>query len=156
LKRFLFVFVAILVLPLSMAALDDAEAYYTHDNSNTSGGNSLDISGNNNDGTLNGGVTTGVSGIINEAYSFDGVDDYVNYSQRAPQSSTQPFSYSIWFKHNNLGSDIYGFLMQRREGSFPRWWFRDGLMEIGLKKAPTSCSCETAMIMMMGIGITPY
>lgn len=44
---------------------------------NESSGDLLDVTSNNNDGTLYGGVTQGASGIVGGAYDFDGTDDYV-------------------------------------------------------------------------------
>jgi len=51
--------------------------YYSMDNADVSGSTILDLTPNNNDGTIN-GATTGVTGILNEAFSFDGVDDEVD------------------------------------------------------------------------------
>ncbi len=45
---------------------------------NETSGDALDVTSNNNDGTLNGGVTQGVTGQVDGAYDFDGEDDYIN------------------------------------------------------------------------------
>ena len=54
----------------------DLEAGYLF---NESSGDLLDVTSNNNDGTLNGGVTQGETGIVDGAYSLDGNDDYVEF-----------------------------------------------------------------------------
>lgn len=44
----------------------------------TSGSTAFDLSGQGNDGTLNGGTVQGVTGVAGTAYDFDGVNDYVS------------------------------------------------------------------------------
>jgi hypothetical protein len=64
-------------------------------------GNANDSWGTNN-GTCTGGtcptLTTGVKGLVNTAYSFDGVDDWISCG--VPISSS--FSYSFWLNQRNL------------------------------------------------------
>ncbi len=67
-------------------------------------GNANDESGNNNHGTLKNGATFG-SGQVGQAFSFDGVDDYVE----APDSSLWAFGTSdltidLWANFQSLGS----------------------------------------------------
>jgi hypothetical protein len=60
-------------------------------------GNANDESGNGNNGTVNGAtLTTDRFGNANQAYSFDGVDDYIKI-QNSPNFLNQEYSVSIWF-----------------------------------------------------------
>lgn len=52
--------------------------YWSFNEEQTKNGWAVDLSGYGNNGSLKNGVSTGVSGQIGEAYSFDGSDDYVN------------------------------------------------------------------------------
>jgi len=77
-KYLLGLFVFLVLINSGFSALtDNITAYWTHDNANTAGTISIDVTGNGYNGTLYNGVTTGTIGIINESYSFDGIDDYV-------------------------------------------------------------------------------
>ncbi len=82
-------------------------------------GNANDESGNGNDGTVNGAtLTTDRNGILNSAYSFDGIDDVITSSLTNPLQSE--WSITFWYKSLNvtsnfqgqnvigLGSDMYG------------------------------------------------
>jgi hypothetical protein len=61
-------------------------------------GNANDESGNGNNGTVNGAtLTTDRNGKVNSAYSFDGVDDYIDLSD---WSIGGEISISAWVKHN--------------------------------------------------------
>ena len=60
-------------------------------------GNANDESGNGNNGTNNGAtLTTDRNGVTNQAYSFDGVDDYISILRNYQGS----FTTSIWFNSN--------------------------------------------------------
>lgn len=68
----------------------------TFDDADTESGTALDV-WNNNDGTIN-GATTGISGAnqtytTNEAYSFDGADDYIDIGNLISSGSQ---SFAIW------------------------------------------------------------
>lgn len=83
-------------------------AHYTLD------GNATDYSNCSNDGTVVG--TTVDNGVINQAYSFDGVDDYIIASSSLAQFSTlnQTYSFSFW-----INSDDYSArqsVLSKREG----------------------------------------
>jgi hypothetical protein len=79
-------------------------------------GNANDESGNGNNGTVNGAsLSTDRFGSVNKAYSFDGVDDYINLNKTLPSQ----FSISFWalvttYKtyiapgQNIIGSQIIG------------------------------------------------
>ena len=69
--------------------------------------NSLDSSGNGNDGTNNGGIQN-VTGVVNGAYGFDGVDDYVEVGDIdiSPfDGSSSEMTLSTWIKLNNISSE---------------------------------------------------
>jgi len=64
-------------------------------------GDANDLSGNNNNGSVNGAtLTTDRFGITNSAYSFDGVDDYIEVPY-SPSLKTQLISISAWAYPNN-------------------------------------------------------
>ncbi|WP_414837352.1 LamG domain-containing protein [Candidatus Nanosalina sp. VS9-1] len=70
-----------------------------HDDSAT------DYSGNNNHGTLNGGVTTGIAGKAGlQAMSFDGSDDSIDIPDQL-LSNGSSLTLSFWFKADTLGND---------------------------------------------------
>lgn len=76
---------------------------WTLDDRETQGGTTRDRSAYGRHGTLNGGVTTGVSGKIGEGFSFDGSDDIVNVGNNLPQSS--PLTICGWiYIDSNHGS----------------------------------------------------
>ena len=66
-------------------------------------GNANDESGNGNNGTVNGAtLTTDRFGIANMAYSFDGVDDYIQTNYLGiPGSNSR--SFSLWYFTNAFG-----------------------------------------------------
>jgi hypothetical protein len=74
---------------------------WTFDTSDTSSGTAIDIWGSNN-GSIN-GATTGASGAnqtytTNEAYSFDGANDYVNLQKTMPSNPDTSYSFALWVK----------------------------------------------------------
>jgi len=75
---------------------DDLQAYYTADNTPN------DALGNYN-GTLVNGATYG-SGIINQGFSLDGVNDYVDLGNNFDNDGTQAQSFSLWVKLNTLST----------------------------------------------------
>jgi hypothetical protein len=54
-------------------------------------------------GTLVNGATYG-TGKINNAFSFDGINDYVDLGFGYRRSKTEPFSYSFWASTNSLNT----------------------------------------------------
>jgi uncharacterized protein (TIGR02145 family) len=65
-------------------------------------GNAQDGSGNGNHGTVNGAtLTTDRFGNQNGAYSYDGINDYIQTSFSGPQGNS-PRTISIWFKTSQL------------------------------------------------------
>ena len=103
--RFFFVLLSFsLVLPFAAGALDDANGSYDFSDNNTVSGTLVDQAEQYN-GSLN-GVQTGVSGILNEAYSFDGNDDYVEFED-TDWSERDEFSVSIWAYFEDTSSNQY-------------------------------------------------
>jgi hypothetical protein len=61
-------------------------------------GNANDVSGNGNNGTVNGAtLTTDRFGNANGAYSFNGTSNYINIPNSATISIQNSFSVSVWF-----------------------------------------------------------
>lgn len=69
-------------------------AYYTADNTPN------DALGTYN-GTLVGGTTYG-TGIINNGFSFDGVNDYISVGSRQIFNNTQSFTFSCWMNADQI------------------------------------------------------
>jgi len=87
---------------------DSGVARWTFDDADTSDSTAVDV-WNDNNGTIN-GATTGVGGsnqtyTTNEAYDFDGTDDYVAIDQVSDQiNGSQQFSVCAWGYATNLPS----------------------------------------------------
>jgi hypothetical protein len=65
-------------------------------------GNAIDESGNGNNGTVNGAtLTIDRNGLANKAYSFDGVNDFIEISYNSSFNS-YPFSINVWVIKNDL------------------------------------------------------
>jgi hypothetical protein len=72
-------------------------------------GSADDLSGNGKNGTLQGGLgVTNVAG--QDAFDFDGIDDYISLPANIGGSSEDEFSFSYWYKRNG-GGDIHLFNM---------------------------------------------
>jgi len=69
-------------------------------------GDAVDSSGNGNDGTVNGAILT--SGVLGQAYEFDGADDYVNFTSSLPPGSATKLTVSKWFKLDNYHNNYRG------------------------------------------------
>jgi len=68
-------------------------------------GNAADSSGNGNDGTVIGAtLTTDRFGNANSAYSFDGVDDYINVSNVILPNTPTSHTISLWVQADSLFS----------------------------------------------------
>jgi hypothetical protein len=60
-------------------------------------GNANDESGNGNNGTVNGAtLTTDRFGNANSAYSFDGLNDYIDCGNSTSVSTPTNFTFSVW------------------------------------------------------------
>ena len=77
---------------------NDLLAYYTADNTPN------DALGTYN-GTLVNGTTYG-TGIINQGFKFDGVNDYVNLGPILDFDGSTPFSFSFWIKPNIVTNQL--------------------------------------------------
>ena len=70
-------------------------------------GNANDESGNGNNGTVNGAILTADRfGNSNMAYSFDGIDNYIQVQTQSQIAQNSNYSWSFWF--NSLTSDFNG------------------------------------------------
>lgn len=98
----------LLLLPVFSVLTDDLVSYYTHDNAKTNGTTSQD-SIDNFDGIHEGSLTTGVSGIINEAYQTDSNSEAVNL-QTFDLNSSNDFSFQLWWKPADTsdGQKVFG------------------------------------------------
>ena len=78
-------------------------------------GNANDVSGNGNDGTVNGAtITTDRLGNPNSAYSFDGNIDHIDIPNSSElELNSSDYSISFWVYFNSVGSD----LISKRDGS---------------------------------------
>ena len=66
-------------------------------------GNANDESGNGNHGTVNGAtLTADRNGVANSAYSFDGIDDYIEVSDNKTLDITQSVTISVWLYKPNF------------------------------------------------------
>lgn len=68
---------------------------------NEDNGDALDLTSNNNDGTVN-GATQGVTGQVDGAYDFDGTDDYVDFGDKSIWKASDSFVASIWVKADEV------------------------------------------------------
>jgi len=80
-------------------------------------GNANDASGNGNNGTVNGAtLTTDRFGMANSAYSFDGINDFINTQSSGPLGNSNR-SLSIWLNSNSSNlSQIIGYGYQPPSG----------------------------------------
>jgi len=88
---------------------DSGVARWTFDDADTESGTTLDVWGDN-DGNIT-GATTGVSGAnqtytTNEAYDFDGADDYV--TAPLPLSGSVDVSLAFWINVDAYSSSTHG------------------------------------------------
>jgi hypothetical protein len=74
-------------------------------------GNANDESGNGNNGTVNGAsLTSDRNGIANKAYSFDGIDDYIEYqSGNTMLNITSDFTICNWLKTTDNSGMLLSF-----------------------------------------------
>ena len=118
-------------------------------------GNANDESGNGNNGTINGAtLTTDRLGNTNSAYSFDGVNDFIDISNTTGLSSSQGLSLSIWTKNfspNGTTNHQYLYLI----GSNPnaRITIADNL---GLSGSILNCNCSSDLVSTFTINPTSW
>ena len=62
-----------------------------------------DQSGNNNDGVFRNGATTSSGGVVGQAFSFDGINDWVEFGHPATGlDDLQEITVATWVYHNSL------------------------------------------------------
>jgi hypothetical protein len=82
--------------------------YYSFDDDDNTGSNPDDLSGNGNDGTNSGG-TTGVTGILNQAYSFGTSDNIlVAGTDTSWNVASESKTFSLWYKGSSSNGNIMG------------------------------------------------
>lgn len=100
--------------------IDDLEMYYSFDDSHISGDTIYDLSDNNHTGLMT-GVTTGASGVIGEAFHFDGSQDYIIIPENLLLGA-ESFSISTWIKMDS--STPLQTIISCYSGSQNQWTFR--------------------------------
>ena len=92
--------------PASTGAIPDPEIEYRMDELQWQGtaNEVVDNTGNNHDGTAQGGVTTIENGAVCRAGEFDGSDDYVSAIDLSALRGTSSISY--WVKTSQVGSSV--------------------------------------------------
>lgn len=81
------------------------------------GATAHDLAGDNN-GTVNGATPAGGQGVMGmPAYSFDGVDDYVNTEYESNGLLQSEFAVSCWIHPNGWGEGGYGRILSNRAGN---------------------------------------
>lgn len=78
-------------------------------------GNANDLSSNGFNGTVNASLTTDRFGNPNSAYSFDGINDYIDLPYSLKLKPAYPFSISFWLKLNTLPNTSNGFFCSDTE-----------------------------------------
>ncbi len=87
-------------------------------------GNASDIWGGNN-GTLINGATFGV-GKVAQAFSFDGVDDYIEVGPQPSLVMTDTMTMDAWIYPTGPGSEANGAIIINKEGEYELYRHRDG------------------------------
>jgi len=80
---------------------DGLVGYWSGEDNHISGSTALDASGQNNDGTMSGGVTTGVSSPVGNGFGFDGTDDRIDLPDNI-FSAKVPLSFGGWFRPRDV------------------------------------------------------
>ncbi len=68
-------------------------------------GNANDISGNGFNGIVNASQTTDRFGNPNEAYSFNGINEYIDFPNASDLKPELPVSFSFWIKYNSVNAE---------------------------------------------------
>lgn len=104
LKSSTLLIVSLLTFPIFSQNLNDSLLiHYTFN------GNAQDQSGNGYDGIVDATLTQDQFGNSNSAYSFNGVDEFIDLPNVSELKPSFPISYSVWVKFNSLPS--YGNVM---------------------------------------------
>ena len=91
---FLILFMLLCMSFVFAALADDTISYYALENLTDSSGNGYTLTNN--------GATSGATGILDDAYSFDGTNDYMS---SAPSFSSNTISISFWAKSDTTNAD---------------------------------------------------
>ena len=103
---------------------------------NESSGSLLDVTSNNNDGTVS-GATRGATGIVDGAYSFDGSDDYVATSDYFPEEYTDEIFIEGWL-YTNTNSSEQIIVSHHKDGDYGYEPSLDGNGNIYIRTSPSS------------------
>ena len=124
-KLILTMFLSMFMLSMTFAVtLDDAEVYYSFDETDTTGTTMIDISGTpqyNGTCTNMGGDCNTVVGKIINATVLDGNDDYINAGDLTGAETTK--SINFWYNPSNAGTAEY-LIEAYGTGGVNRWRFR--------------------------------
>ena len=120
-KLIILIFAMIMLVGMVNATTNDAIGYYSFDDADYSAPTVIDISGTGNNGTNTGGATTGATGKINEAFNFDGSNDYISL-ETGLSPEDNDFTYNFWFNTTSTTADIRNIL--GGQGNAAADWFR--------------------------------
>jgi len=101
-------------------------------------GNANDESGNGNNGAVSGAtLTDDKNGNSNSAYSFDGVDDYIQvpHNDSFNINPTTGFTVALWFKASATQSGNLWDLIDKSHGD-PDYWYEGWVIQGGYMVAP--------------------
>lgn len=95
----------------------DVVAYWSFDDVDYSSPTLFDLTANNNDGT-NHGAVSGATGIFNQAFTFDGTNDYINFGNIGVNGADSR-TYNVWVKLTSSipENSIHVLLGQRVDGT---------------------------------------
>ena len=94
--------------------LANASTYFSLDDADNTGSNPDDLSGNGNDGT-NSGATTGVTGKVNQGFSFDGSND--EFTSTPDFFDMSDSSISMWVNPTSTPGTVYEAFFGVRKGT---------------------------------------
>lgn len=108
--------------------------------------NANDESGNGNDGTVYGAtLVTDRNGIVDSAYNFDGVDDYILIEHNAPLSLQGMFTISFWI-YSDTSEGVQNVITKGRDCE-DSYYFRAAGAQFSLGNGPIGAfgaSCTSA------------
>jgi len=100
-KILLLSLISMFMISMTFGALTDNDIQFaTFNDADLSGSNPIDVTGTGNS-MVNNGATTGVAGLIDEAFSFDGSNDYMALSKPVDPTATANMTISLWIKTSN-------------------------------------------------------
>ena len=116
-------------------------------------GNANDVSGNANNGTVNGAtLTTDRFGNANSAYNFDGVSNYINLTNSLPDLTN--FTLSGWFYHTK-GSSYSGIFSDATQDGGNDLYFNMNSTSIGLKADKSGSLLNRSPLPEVGVNSNP-